>query len=500
VAAVLEDLVPAVATPRRDVSRGVAVAVLTFVVVVFLAQAAPRISAPFGESHEGRNSAVWALGSRAMREDGLLESRFGARASERGVYANHPPGILLETYVAERLLGVRPLTTRVPAWAGSAVAIVGLYALARACALRRASAIVGTMVATGSAMFLVYGGMLNMEAISLPWGIAFLVAVRRAEDRPVSPAVTAALAAGAVLTSYQGVVLVGATVLYWMWSWRRRPRRAHEVPVAAVGVACLVVYASWVAWSTGDLADIVDQFLVRSGDSVATGAWFDRQLDVLLRTFPVWTLLALPFFLVVAWRDRRTRVVTALGVLTCAVMVFGLRQGAYIHDYWNHWLVVPLAVAAAAACDALLERADAGRSIAAPRLVLAVAAIALVGAVAIGSPVDDEVDRGHDAGEVAMATVLRPGQDTAYVYPGTPGPASYYAYVLRLPSAPLLDRDAVAALVATQPDVAVLISRQVLEYVGQGEHWDAMAARATILRPNALSIEAGALLDVLGDS
>ena len=51
--------------------RQALVAILVLVGVVFVASAWPRITAPFGDSDEGINGAVWGFDSRALRELGV---------------------------------------------------------------------------------------------------------------------------------------------------------------------------------------------------------------------------------------------------------------------------------------------------------------------------------------------------------------------------------------------------------------------------------------------
>src|SRR5688500_10444119 len=106
----LIEVEPALEAPGRigprDISRGAAVALLLVIVAVFLAQGSARLTAPFGESHDGRNGATWASGSRSLREHGVLDSVLGAWAPERGTYAHHPPGIYVETWAAEAVGGV----------------------------------------------------------------------------------------------------------------------------------------------------------------------------------------------------------------------------------------------------------------------------------------------------------------------------------------------------------------------------------------------------------
>ncbi len=59
--------------PRRPADREIqrfAGWVLILFAVAFLVQAWPRISAPFGDSHDGRNGGTWAVAAAVIRDEG----------------------------------------------------------------------------------------------------------------------------------------------------------------------------------------------------------------------------------------------------------------------------------------------------------------------------------------------------------------------------------------------------------------------------------------------
>lgn len=64
---------------------------LALATALFLGFGSRTISAPFGESHDGRNAWVWSSGSLSLRMDGPVTSRLGTRSPVTGVYVNHPP-------------------------------------------------------------------------------------------------------------------------------------------------------------------------------------------------------------------------------------------------------------------------------------------------------------------------------------------------------------------------------------------------------------------------
>ena len=90
-------------TPRSEGGPGerwVAGLLLVVLAAGFLALAAPRIAAPFGDSDEGINGAVWGLDSRALRERGPIDSALGGRRADGTTYASHPPLIVVTTATA----------------------------------------------------------------------------------------------------------------------------------------------------------------------------------------------------------------------------------------------------------------------------------------------------------------------------------------------------------------------------------------------------------------
>ena len=98
--------------PSPGSSRVTAIT-LVAICLLFLAVSAPRISAPFGDSDEGIDGAVWATNSRALRDDGIVESRLGGRRSDGTSYATHPPYIVVSTAVAEAIGGEHEWATRI---------------------------------------------------------------------------------------------------------------------------------------------------------------------------------------------------------------------------------------------------------------------------------------------------------------------------------------------------------------------------------------------------
>jgi hypothetical protein len=60
---------------RRGGRQRSGVALLLLAAVLFLGHGSRTINAPFGDSHDGRNAAVWASGSQSLRDEGPIASR-----------------------------------------------------------------------------------------------------------------------------------------------------------------------------------------------------------------------------------------------------------------------------------------------------------------------------------------------------------------------------------------------------------------------------------------
>lgn len=148
--------------------RRLAWVLLAVFAIAFLTQAAPRISAPFGDSHDGRNGAVWGLLGRALREDGVVGSRFAHSAVLPGPYAHHPPLIVAETAIAETVPGERGAATRAPAWLGALATIPLLYLLLRCRGFAPVASAAAVVLVLSGPMFLLYGTMLDTLQVSFP--------------------------------------------------------------------------------------------------------------------------------------------------------------------------------------------------------------------------------------------------------------------------------------------------------------------------------------------
>lgn len=447
--------------------------------IVFVVDGAVRIGAPFGDSHDGRNGATWALGSRTLRELGWVESKGGALMGERGsVYAHHPPLIIFETAAADSIGGERPWVTKAPAYLSSVLAIFLLFVLLRTLGIRAGPSLATTIAVTGTAMFLVYGAVLNMEAISFPLGIGVLIVwerVRRNERIP------AGLVFGvpflAALSSWQGVFLAAGVSVLVGWGLLNggRPARRRYVWLLIAGASAgILLSALWLLFANGwSVRPLVDQTAFRvTGGTFTFSGLLHRNWRWLRETFPTWVPLILIPVAVAALVERRTREVTLLSGTMVLIFALVLGNGSFIHDYWNYWLLLPLAVGMAATADLLLD----GRRI--PTVVLiGLAVVSLAVAVRQVSPAERRILQGVEAGAVVRAADYPANQRFAWTV-GLLSRPLWIDYYARLPSRHLDHDGALASPSALHLDDIVFVTER--EPGTQGDLWAALVERELV--------------------
>lgn len=366
---------------------------------VLLVQNAGILNAGFGVSHDGTNAAVWGTGSRAMREVGLVESRFGGVAPGQ-TYANHPPGILAETFVAESLLGEHRWVTRLPAILSSAVALVLLVGLLRELGFGPAPTAFGATVFATSDMFLSFGTMLDTPVTSLPFSLAAVWLVARAHrERSVPVAAAAAVGFGSAVSGWQSTVFVGVAGAALL-ALGRRNRPARTTGIAAIGgaTAGLLIDVLWVRWVYGSLGSFLDQARGRSS-GVTVADSINQQVSNLVDLVPIAAVVG-GVGLVLMVRARRDRLVVAVAVVPTVLYALIFREGAFQHHYWNYSLMIGLAIGAAALAHQLVERRhDLGRAV-----VVAIALLVGVSFV-LPSAARDSRDAQLDGAQLVQAAV-----------------------------------------------------------------------------------------------
>jgi hypothetical protein len=348
----------------------------------------------------------------------------------------------------------------------------------------------GIAALAGSDMFLVFGAMPNFEALSLPLALGtLLVHLRVGDGESDRPALVFALGAAAALTSWEGVVLIGAVVGADAWRRRRDPDRPATARWLAAGaLSGLAVTVLWLWWANRSWSELWTVLRARSGDDGAgLVEYADRQSLYFRMGFPVWALL-LSAAGVVAWavlrRGQRVEPLLLLGVPLVYALAF--RQGSYIHAYWNFWLLLPVAVFAAMAVDAL-ARERARRQ--APLAVLA-AALLLLGPSLGRSPQRQTFEAGADAGAL-VAEHLRDAGPVA-VWPGVGEPAWWLDYYGRAPHDTLVASELRSAA-DERPGRLVLVGRAAVEHYFTAELFARLEPIAEHQQGDYLLIEAGSL-------
>lgn len=369
----------AVGERRRKVLVGFALALIC---LLPLAHGTALISAPYGDSHDGRNGSVWADGAEALRDD-AIGSRLGAERRDGSLYANHPPGILLALAAAETVAGDRPTTDRGLILAATAAAIVMTYLLLRACRFGTLVALIGTAAMAATPMIRAYGTMVDTPMLAFPVAVGLVVvAVRLDGKRPLRRR-ELVLIGCAPLLSWQlmllcGLIVVGAAV--------DRARRPHVVPIAVAASIGFAATAAWLLWANGGAGPVVDQWLMRSSVESGVGlpaAWqaqWEAAADLLAPA-----TLTVPVALLLAVQGGRRRWAGLLSVGVVVLYCLLLPDGAAHHEYWAYWVLLPVALGAAHIAEGLptllrgrgFPKAVAGAGAAAVLAILFIPAIAV---------------------------------------------------------------------------------------------------------------------------
>lgn len=429
---------------------------------MFLGHGSRTINAPFGDSHDGRNAAVWASGSQSLRDQGPIASRLGTRSPETGVYANHPPLIYLETALAELVgFGTRA-ATRAPAWLGALALLVLMGGLLRESGLGSTAAGIAVLLMATTPMFLVYGTMLDTPMTSLPFGVGLLLLWERARRGDnVRPVLAGGLAVLAVLAGWQSLLL-SAAIGGWAAIRVMRGAERRRVDLAFVGGGLVggLLLLLWLLWALGGtLRPLLDQFQFRTGQPASVGimALLEVQRGDVLAMFGVVALLGVGG-LVLAFRDPRLRGVAALATAVTFPYPFLFRSGAANHEYWNYWFLLPLAVGLAVGVETLLRYwASRGRQ----ELVLVLSAAglgALLALTAWSAPGGGEWLKisGYRAAIATTEAKLAPQQREAWFAGAIGEPAAWLSLATGRPAV-AVPQSRYEALAGSRPADMVLV-------------------------------------------
>ena len=454
---------------RRSATHIAGLALVAAGCVLFLAIGFGRITAPFGDSDEGINGAVWSLSARSLRDLGIVDSKLGGHRTDGTEYATHPPGTIVATAVTQAIGGARSWASRAPAWLATLAALVLLYRLGRRARFSPLVAGGAVAIVALTPMALVYGPMLDTPIVAFPFGVLVITCWFRdwSADEPSDLATAgltalAALFAGlfgwqaALLTALCGLTLAARAV-------RHRPGAIRAaLPYLLGGAVGVALSLSWSWWVYGSFQTLFDKFGGRSGESsgIGLGDMVSFQLPWLAN------LLGLSFVgligCVVALRDRFLRPLAAMALASVLLYAVIFRQAAAGHQYWNYWVLLPTAVGWGYVLRAIVREVHKARSGASARstsIAIVVAIVVFVGAFGVIRP--DQAQRyiveGHRAAELVDATTFPTGQ-TGLATVGQPYRAdAWITYNTDLRPSTLVSVDQLQQMATDRPDDLVLI-------------------------------------------
>jgi 4-amino-4-deoxy-L-arabinose transferase-like glycosyltransferase len=429
------------------------------VTIGYLAVSLRWITGPVGPSEDGENLGVFSMGSRAMRDLGIVASKGGSvQALSNGAYAHHPPLIVWATYLSETAFGVHPWTARLPTACAAVAVIWLLYGLLTDLRLGRWPAAIGTTVAVAGPMFLLYGWMPDTPMLALPF--ALIIArwwVRAGRDdvmvAPVSTTVVVVTAFGA-LAGWEFTWWCAVLVIVALWTRRREPHRWALSGLLVGGVALgLAITAAWVAWSPAGMHGLIDAFTTRAGVGASTNPTMSLRDNLTFATeltAPI-VLVLLPFAAWAAIRHPRSRQFLALAAVGVAGYAAFFWQASSIHDYWNEWLVVPLAVAFAGGAATAIEYGRLRRWELRIPVALALTAVCAVWGPLMTTGAQDQLTLGARVSRDMQATTLAPGQP-GWLVSELPTPRAWVSYLSGRPQQGVDSLDALAHVAIRHPD------------------------------------------------
>jgi hypothetical protein len=444
------------------VTRWFPIVLLGATAALFLLVSAPLITAPFGDSDEGINGAVWSTNSRALREAGPIDSRLGGRRLDGSEYATHPPYIVISTAIAETVAGEREWASRAPAWIGALASIGLLYVVVRRAGVSTAAGAAAVAATALTPMLFTYGFMLDTPVVSLPFGIAVLLAWHQrwrapAGERAWHPLAVGVLCAAAALAGWQAAVLTGLAGLVLLIRALRgdaHPWR-EALPFLIGGAVGVALSLSWTWWVYGDFSTLGDKFFRRSGESntVGLGDMVSFQIPWVVQLLGV-GIVGLGACIAALW-DRRMRALAAMSLGIVVLYAVAFRQAAAGHQYWNYWVLIPTAVGFAWAFERLRRDVPARAGWA-----VLTGACVVIGVVNL-AVLDDEarryIDQGYEIAELVIDQP-RPADQEEIAYVGQSfRPDAWLSYYTGLHPVPLRTTEDVVALGREHPDHQVVV-------------------------------------------
>lgn len=415
-----------------------------------------RFTGPFGNADEGLNSSVWAMCTRALRDD-PVESALGGRRPDGVDYANHPPLTCLAGAAAETIAGEHPAATRAPAWLASLSLVPLCWLLLRRMGLEPVVASAATIGGLGTPMLSVYGPMLDTPVVALPTAVGVtLLWAREWDDGPVvAPAAAAGLALLSGLAGWQAAacsLLAGAALVI---RGRDRGRGVPYLAGAGVGVALSLAWAWWVY---GSFATLADKLRARTGSQgLAESLSFQLSwIRVLFGASAIGLVLV-----ALALRDRRWRPVAGLTLASGAVYPLVFWSGAGGHQYWNFFLLLPVTVGWGWGLGRLAAALDERGTLPVSGGAAALGLGAAVALVQLSRPTLAErlIDEGAPTGTLVASASLPQDLEELPVVGDEVRIYAIVVYETGLRPVGVDTVDQLAELAAVQPDTPVLVVR-----------------------------------------
>ncbi|MBS4011129.1 MAG: glycosyltransferase family 39 protein [Roseovarius sp.] len=395
------------------------VAVLAALCAIPLMKGTMLLDEPYGDSHDGRNGAVWASSAEALRA-GPMTSRWGAVWLDGTTYANHPPAIQTVVATAELVGGNHSRSHRTAMLISLWLALVLLYALLRELRFSVPTALLGVGSLAVTPFVRIYGTMVDTPILGLPIAICTLLGLVRLERRRTVDAWLLGLLVLGPLVSWQMVfldalVLVAVLVRKDLRGWFRVTAAAFAGGMAALG--------GWLLWVHGGVGPVLDVFLTRSAASGDLAGGPAEALDLqsaALQVFLGPLFLALGATVIAALRRGDRQVVAAMSIVVVLGYAALTSNGAAIHDYWSYWALLPMALGVALVGEFVvghLSRWSFGRP------TQAIASAALIAAFFVPALVPTTLHERVNGTSAPIGAVLdelepAPDQETVWVLGG----------------------------------------------------------------------------------
>ena len=336
-----------------------------FICAIPLVFSVPSLGDPFGQTEEGVNAAIWALGGRNILEEGPVAASFGAKvapywSAQGGIYAHHPPLPVWMAALAQ-LPGTWEGWPRLVALLLAGAALFILFQTIRLFVENELAAAATAVVAT-CPYVLCYARMPTTLTLATPL-FTFLLRVallRSLRDQPWRWTFLVAIAA-AVFSSWDGFLGAAAIVLYITGlelHGAYRKGAAHgswfrALMPGGVFALAVVVLAFHLVWANGGFRELLGWAQLRMGMGENFPDVFDwgrRQIGYIASgvgwlTFAL--LVGVPMLFSRRDRPRGLAVALLLSAAPGVGMTVLFRNGAHHHAFWAYNLILPAAFAVA---------------------------------------------------------------------------------------------------------------------------------------------------------